>query len=147
MSLSGNLRVSASFTNTKEGVDLSTPTESVAQSISAAVSAGVLYHALATLSSLEVLALDFGNDSLSDVFGDTIDMATVTSIYVKAGADNTVDLTITDGANSMLNEQPPMGAGEGIGFALSIDASTDAKLYITNGAAESTVEVIVTGTE
>ena len=147
MALTGNMRISASLTNTLAGVDLTTPTDALSTSTSKTIASGVLYHDTATIASSGTLTLTFNDDSLSDVFGNTIAMTTVTGIYIKAADANTVDLTITTTTNSMLPTMPALSAGEGISLLCDIDTSTDSKLNIVNGAAESNVDIIITGTE
>jgi len=147
MSLAGTIRVSSNFTNTKDGVDLSTPSEIVAHFLSKTIDTGVLYHDTISLSALEVKILDFGDNSLSDVFGATIAMSGVTSLYVKTDSGNTSNVTISGGVNSFLNDMPTLAGGEGIGFGADINISTNSKLYLINGAVSGAVDIIVSGDE
>ena len=146
MALSGTLSVRTSLSN---GItaDLSTPSESVNQTITKTIASGVLYHDTYALASGETLALNFGNDSLDDVFGNSIVMAVVTGVYIKAGADNTVDLNVSTGATPIFGDLPALSAGEGFGYLADIDTSTNSILYIDNGAASGSVDIIVCGTE
>lgn len=146
MALSGTLTVRTSLSN-GISADLSTPSESVNQTITKTLSTGVLYHDTYALSSSETLALNFGNDSLSDVFGNSIDMAVVTAVYIKAATTNTVDLNVSTGATPIFGDLPALSAGEGFGYLADIDTSTNSILYIDNGAAAGSVDIIVCGTE
>ena len=147
MSLNGNIRINTSFTNTKDNVDLSTPSESVSEAISRNISAtsGILYHDQYTLSASEVYSIDLNDGSLQDVYGQSVMMSGVTSLYIKADATNTVDLVVSGGAGAFLNDQPALSPSEGIGWITDIDVQTDSKLYIVNGVAEGIVDIVVTG--
>lgn len=147
MSLTGSLSVRATLNNSLTGVDLSTPSEAVNQTISKSIASGVLYHDTYALGISETLALNFGNDSLSDVFGNTINMAVVTGVYIKAASTNTVDLNVSTGVTPIFGDLPPLSAGEGFGYLADIDTSTNSILYIDNGAAVGSVDIIVCGTE
>ena len=147
MSLTGTLAARVTLSNTLAGIDLSTPEESVSQSLSKSIASGVLYHDTYALADSETLALNFGDDSLSDVFGNTINITTITGIYIKADAANTVDLNVSTGATSIFNDLPAFSAGEGFLYMADIDTTTNAILYIDNGAAVGSVDIIVCGTE
>jgi len=147
MALSGNLSLKVGLTNTLAGVDLSTPTESVAETAKQELTTGVMYHDTYSLSNGETLTLNVGNNSLSDVFGNTIAMTTVTGVYIKAATTNTVDINVSTGTTSIFNDLPPLGAGESFGYLADIDVSTNSILYIDNGAAAGAVDIIVCGTE
>lgn len=147
MALTGTLSARTALNNVLDNVDLSTPAESISQSISKDLSSGVVYHDTATIASSGTLSLDFGDDSLSDVFGNSIAMTTITGIYIKSASTNTVDINVSTGTTSIFNDLPPLGAGEGFAYLADIDVTTNNILYIDNGAAESKVDIIVCGTE
>jgi len=147
MSLTGNYRINATLTNTKDNVDLSTPLERVSQSLSKTISTGVLYHDTVSLSASQITTLDFNDSSLNDVYGNSVEISGITGLYLATPTTNTVDVTVSGGVNAFLNDQPPLGAGEGLAFLTNIDITTNSKLYLINGAASSSINVIVTGDE
>ena len=71
MSLKGRLSLSNSLTNTKSS-DLSTPVETLNQSVTKNISTGTLYSKTYSLSSSEVLEIDVADGSLTDTYGDSV---------------------------------------------------------------------------
>jgi hypothetical protein len=148
MSLSGSFSIEAALNNSKDDVDLSTPNERVNQKLSKSISAGKLYHVKLTLTSAETRVIDLGDGSLEDVYGQTITLAELTGMYISTAATNTTTITLSDGTNSIFNDQPPLSASQGQAFLTDIDLTTDSKLYFVNGAVEDQIiNLIVTGTE
>ena len=147
MSLTGTFRGTTSLTNTKDNVDLSTPTETVGVSISKTIDSGVLYHDSVTLSASQVYIIDVNDNSLSDVYGNTIAISGVTGLYIKSDSTNTGDLTISGITNSMINTLPSFSAGEGITFMCDIDTSSNSKLCVVNGAQEAIIDIVISGDE
>jgi len=147
MSLNGSYRINATLTNTKDNVDLSTPSERVAQTLSKTIDSGVLYHDTVSLSASQITILDFNDSSLNDVYGNSVEISGITGFYAAAASTNTVDITLSGGANAFLNDQPALGASEGVAFLTDIDITTNSKLYLVNGAASSAIDIIVAGDE
>lgn len=147
MSLNGNLRINTSITNSKDDVDLSTPSEAVSTNISKTLSTGVLWHDTVSLSANQIYTIDVGDDSLSDSFGNTLALSGVTSMYLKAGTSNGGDFTVSGITNSILNTLPALGAGEGFGLLADVDVTTNSKICIVNGVTSGTADIIVTGNE
>lgn len=147
MSLTGTLSARVSLNNTLANIDLSNPSESISQAFTKSIASGVVYHDTYALGVSETLALNFGNDSLNDVFGNSINITTITGVYIKAASTNTVDLNVSTGATSVFGDLPPLSAGEGFVYLANIDSSTNSILYIDNGAEAGSVDIIVCGTE
>jgi len=148
MSLSGKIRMSITALNTLAGYDLATPQENVNQSLEKTVSAGVMYHARITIADGGTSSIDVSDASLSDVFGNTIDMITVSALYISASTDNTTDVTIVTGTTPIVEDLPPLSAGEGVSFLSDIDVTTNSKLHFSNGSgATADIDVIITGVE
>ena len=147
MSLDGTIRLASSMSNTLDNIDLSTPNEVVSQSKTKTIDSGVVYHDTISLSANQIYTLDIGNDSLNDVFGNSVAISGVTSLYIAAGATNGGDFTVSGGANAFLNDQPALGAGEALGYLTDIDVTTNSKIYFVNGATSGTVDIIVSGDE
>ena len=148
MPITGKLKNSISMSNTLSGIDLSVPTESVNQFVEKTVSSGVMYHTTIDLADAGTASIDLTDDSLSDVFGNTVAMVTVSGIYLKAASTNTTDITVTTGTNSIFPTLPAISAGEGFSYLSDIDVTTNGKLHFSNGAgAIASIDVIVTGVE
>jgi hypothetical protein len=145
MALNGRINLATSLTNTKDNVDLSTPTETVAPNTSKAISTGSVYHDTINLTASEVYSLDVGDGSLEDVYGQIVSLSGVTGLYIQAGSSNGGDLVVSGGVNSMLSTQPPLGASEALGFLVDIDVTSNSKLYFVNGATSGSVDLVVTG--
>lgn len=149
MSVSGNIRASIALTNSLDNIDLSTPTERVSEAVSKAVSlTGVVYHDEIGLTGCQSYSIDIGDDSLDDVYGNSVGIQTMQGFYVSADATNTVDVTIGGtGVQSAFNALPALSAGEAVSLATNIDVSTDAKIYIQNGDGSSIIKIVIVGTE
>lgn len=148
MSLTGKMGISAVLANDLAGFDLSTPQESVNQSIKKDIASDKLYHVQLDLADAGTANIDLTDASLTDVFGNTISMITITGIYLKAVATNTTDVTVTTGANAIMGPLPALSAGEGMLFQQDIDVTTNGKLYFSNGAgAAASIDVIIAGDE
>jgi hypothetical protein len=147
MAISGSVKASIGLTNSLDGIDLSTPSETVNEGISKNLATGVVYHEEKDFTTGLLYGIDLGDDSLSDVFGNAISMTTITGVYIEADSDNTVDVVVTAGVDSFFPTLPALGAGEGFSWAGDIDASSNNKLYIQNGAAAGIVKIVIIGTE
>ena len=147
MALTGNIKATIGFVNSLANIDLSTPSETVQQSTVKTISSGVAYHEEKDLTTSQLYAIDLGDDSLSDVFGNAISMTAITAVYIEADEDNTVDIVITTGTDSFFPTMPPLSAGEVFAWGATIDASSNNRLYIQNGAATGKVKIVITGTE
>jgi len=146
MALRGKISIGANLNNTKDNVDLSTPEESLSQSLSKGViSTEMLYHDTITLSANEIKIIDLADDSLSDVYGESIGMSNLTAFYIAADSVNEGDFILSGGINAFLNDTPNISASEGLAFLTDIDMTTDSKLYFINGALSGYVDLIVTG--
>jgi len=145
MSLNGKLNLNLNLTNTKDQVDLSIPTEIISPFISKNISTGSVYHDTLSLSADQIVSIDVGDSSLQDVYGETISFSGVTSMFFNANSNNTSDVLLSGGVNSIINTQPTLGPSEALGFLTDIDVSSNSKLYFVNGPVSGTINLVITG--
>jgi len=150
MAVTGNIRASIALTNTLAGVDLSTPSEQISESVSKQPGSGcIVYHDELSIATGVQSSLNVGDDSLSDVYGNTVAMVGIQGIYVEADSDNAGDVFIgsATGVQSAIQPLPALSAGEAMSIAADIDVNTNAVIYITNGAATAALKIVIVGTE
>jgi len=147
MALNGTFRTSVGLTNTRDDIDLSLPSESVSENINKTISTGKLWHDQLSLSASQITSIDLNDGSLTDVYGEAVTLSGITGLYIKADSTNAGDFIVSGGPNAFLNDQPALGASEGLGFMTDIDITSSSKLYIVNGATSGLVDIIVSGNE
>jgi len=146
MALTGNFKTSVALTHSIT-TDLTTPSESISESGSQAITTGRVYHDQKALTASQTYELDVTDSSLSDSFGNTIAMATVKGLYIKADSANTGTVQVTTGVNSWCSVTPTLAAGESFALLADVDVSTNTKLYIEDSGSAGTFEIVIAGTE
>jgi len=146
MGLTGHFDASVKLVNTKDGVDLSTPSDTLSQTTRKNTNNTYAYHDTLDILAGSVVALNVNDGSLSDVFGDAIIISGITSVYAKAAVGNLGNIVLSGGVDAFLATLPELNAGEA--FLLQSDIDTSAgldTLYFTSPITSGSVDIIFTG--
>ena len=147
MSVNGSLSINASVSNSRDDIDLSTPSEKVTENAIKNVTYGKLWHDRVTLLAGDVSAFVFNDGSLEDVYGRTVSLSAINGLYAKAVSTNTSGVFLSGGAGSPINETPILLATQAIAYESDISVSTDGTLYLANSsdALSGEIDIVVIG--
>jgi hypothetical protein len=164
MALSGTLKVSADFTQTKTP-DLTTASAKIAHALTlsftdgtAAGSADRIWTDTRTLSASASETLDLSG-ALTNVYGDAVVFADLRGIVITAASGNTNNVNVTRPSTSPITGLPLFLAdGDGIAVrpggafmwmcpdatGIAVTATTADKIEITNSAGSTSVDYSIT---
>lgn len=141
MSLVGSISINTALTQTKGGVDLSTPSERVNLTSAKNITYGKMWHDRVKLLGGAVSAYVLNDGSLLDVYGRAVSLSAVNGLYIKGISTNSSGAFLSGGAGSPIADTPEVLANQAILYESDLNVTVDGNLYLVNPALSLSAEV------